>query len=316
MKSILFLITLSFLLQNAVFAQVEAVKNDKLPYHYLVYYPDGYKENPNKKYPLIMFLHGRSIQGRDLEKVKSYGVIYEILRGLKIDFVVVAPQCQNGWNSDKLIEVLDYAEKTYRIDKKKVYLTGMSMGGYGAWYLAGAYPDRFAACIPVAGGGKVSDAKNLKNLPLWVFHGVKDVPVPVEESRKMVKAIRAEGNKRVEYTERKDWDHGAAVHTFAMPEIYEWFLKYERGGLIEEPEPPLVVVDEEPPFVEPEPPVVVVDKPTKKTTKPATEPEELPYLDFENNNENPAPTPKPAPKPIKKAKWWQFWKWAVWQKLK
>ena len=280
MKSILFLITLSFLLQNAVFAQVEAVKNDKLPYHYLVYYPDGYKENPNKKYPLIMFLHGRSIQGRDLEKVKSYGVIYEILRGLKIDFVVVAPQCQN------------------------------------AWYLAGAYPDRFAACIPVAGGGKVSDAKNLKNLPLWVFHGVKDVPVPVEESRKMVKAIRAEGNKRVEYTERKDWDHGAAVHTFAMPEIYEWFLKYERGGLIEEPEPPLVVVDEEPPFVEPEPPVVVVDKPTKKTTKPATEPEELPYLDFENNNENPAPTPKPAPKPIKKAKWWQFWKWAVWQKLK
>jgi len=315
MHRILFFIILGILLKSPISAQVEAVKNNKLPYHYLVYYPDGYKDNPKKKYPLVMFLHGRSIQGRDLEMVKRYGVIYEILRGLKIDFVVIAPQCQSGWNSDKLIEVLDHAEKTYRIDKKKVYLTGMSMGGYGAWYLAGAYPDRFAACAPVAGGGKVSDAKNLKSLPLWVFHGVKDKPVPVEESRKMVKAIRAEGNKQVSYTERKDWDHGAAVHVFAMPELYKWFLKFERGGVIEEPDPPLVVI-EEPVIKEPipEPPVVVaVEKEPKKTT---TTKEELPYLDFEEKGTKTEPAPEPIIKPRKKAKWWQFWKWGIWKKLK
>lgn len=315
MYKILFLLTIGFFLKSPIYAQVEAVKNNKLPYHYLVYYPDGYKDNPTKKYPLLMFLHGRSIQGNNLEMVKSYGVIYEILRGLKIDFVVIAPQCQSGWNNDKLIEVLDHAEKTYRIDKKKVYLTGMSMGGYGAWHLAGAYPDRFAACAPVAGGGNLSDAKNLKNLPLWVFHGVKDVPVPVEESRKMVKAIRAEGNKKVEYTERKDWDHGDAVHTFAMPELYNWFLKYERGGVVTEPEPepPLVVVDD--PKVdepeEPELPIVVAEEPQ---TPPQTG--ELPYLDFEEKPAKPEPTPTPNPKPTKKAKWWQFWKWKLWQQLK
>ena len=315
MNRIIWLILFGFLIKSPIQAQIEAVKNKKLPYNYLVSYPDGYKENPNKKYPLLMFLHGRSIQGNDLEKVKSYGVIYEIIRGLKIDFIVIAPQCQSGWNSDKLIEVLDYAEATYRVDKKKVYLTGMSMGGYGAWYLAGAYPDRFAACAPVAGGGKLSDAKNLKSLPLWVFHGVKDVPVPVEESRKMVKAIRAEGNKQVEYTERKDWDHGAAVHAFAMPELYTWFLKYERGGVFPDPEPPVVVVEEpEPPVVEEpiiEEPIAVVETP-KKTDNNG----DLPYLDFEDKPQKPEPTPAPAPKPTKKAKWWQFWKWGIWKQLK
>jgi predicted peptidase len=208
--------------------QIESVKNPNLPYQFLVHYPQGYKENPTKKYPLLLFLHGRSLSGTDLDKLKYYGVISEIQRGLKLDFIVVAPQCQNGWDNTKLIKILDFAEQSYKVDKSKIYLTGMSMGGYGAWYLAGQYPQRFAAVAPVCGGGKISDAKNLKDLPHWVHHGVKDIPVPFSESENMVNAIRAAGNKNVEFTAYKDWGHSELYIVFSKKELYEWFLKFTK----------------------------------------------------------------------------------------
>ena len=236
-----FLIALLFLFAIKTYAQqIEAVKNPNLPYQYWVHYPQGYKENPNKKYPLLLSLHGRSLSGTDLERVKNYGVIYEILRGLKIDFIVVAPQCQNGWDNAKLIQVLDHAEKSYRVDKSRVYLTGMSMGGYGAWYLAGQHPTRFAAVAPVCGGGKTSDAQNLKSLPHWVHHGVKDIPVPFAESEKMVNAIRAAGNKNVEFSVYKDWGHSELVVVFSKKELYDWFMKYTRNVPAEAKEPEIV----------------------------------------------------------------------------
>ena len=204
---------------------VEAVKNPNLPYQFWVHYPDGYKNNPNKKYPLLMFLHGRSLQGTDLNRVKNYGVIYEILRGLKLEFIVVAPQCQSGWDNSKLIKILDYAENTYRVDKSKVYLTGMSMGGYGCWMFAGAYPKRFAAIAPVCGGGLVKDAKNLCSIPHWVHHGDRDNAVLISESEKMVNAVRAAGNKRVEFTIYKNQGHDLhGVYNNRM--LYDWFLKH------------------------------------------------------------------------------------------
>jgi predicted peptidase len=227
MRNILIILTV-FLFLKVSAQQIEAVKNPNLPYHYLLHYPQGYKENPEKKYPLLVFLHGRSLSGTDLEKLKNYGVIYEILRGLKIDFIVLAPQCQNGWDNTKLIQILDYAERSYRVDKSRIYLTGMSMGGYGAWYLAGQYPNRFAAVAPVCGGGKISDAKNLKDLPHWVHHGVKDIPVPFSESENMVNAIRAAGNKNVEFTAYKDWGHSELHMVFSKKELYEWFLKFSK----------------------------------------------------------------------------------------
>ncbi len=305
---------------NVVGQDIQAVKNPDLPYQYLVFFPDDYSKNPQKRYPLLLSLHGRSLQGRDLEKVKSYGVIYEILRGLKIDFVVVAPQCQSGWDNEKLIKILDYAEKSYRIDLKKVYLTGMSMGGYGAWHLAGAYPQRFAAASPIAGGGKLSDAPNMKDLPLWVFHGAKDVPVPVEESRKMVKAVRDAGNKRVEYSEYKNWGHSEAVHVYAMPELYNWFLKYERNNIINTPidsTPNIIIADIEP--------IAEEDNTLAQNNKPGPNKNdnkgELPYLEFEDCPSIPQekveqPTVKPNPNPKKKNKWWQFWRWPIWRKTK
>jgi hypothetical protein len=276
MKYKILLLLLIAVISKTAFAQtVETVKNPNLPYHYLVHYPAGYKENPNKKYPLLMFLHGRSISGTDVEKVKSYGVIYEILRGLKIDFIVVAPQCQNGWDNSKLIQILDFAENNYHVDKNRVYITGMSMGGYGAWMFAGAYPTRFAAVAPVCGGGNIKDANNLKNMPHWVFHGAKDIPVPITESEKMVNAIRDAGNKRVEFTVYKDWGHSELVVVFSKKELYDWFLKFDRGLKETKPEPkpepklePVLATIEQPkPKLEPKTSTLPLDKPAPQPQK-------------------------------------------------
>ncbi len=206
---------------------VVAVKNPDLPYHYLLYTPESYKKDSTKRYPMILFLHGRSLSGRNVEMVKRYGIIYEILRGQKMEFVVVAPQCQAGWNSDNLIKILDYAQKNYRVDVCRTYLTGMSMGGYGAWILAGDYPHRFAAVAPVCGGGNIKHAKNLVNMPTWVFHGAQDKAVPISESEKMVSAIKAQKGKKIQFTIYKNDGHSELVKVFRMRELYDWFLKHE-----------------------------------------------------------------------------------------
>ncbi len=210
---------------------IKAVKDPNLPYQFLVHYPEGYNENSNKKYPLLVYLHGRSIQGTDIERVKTYGVLYQIIKGLAIDFIVVAPQCQSGWDNNKLLEVLNYAETKFPVDQERVYLTGMSMGGYGCWQFAGAYPERFAAIAPVCGGGNLKDAKKLKNLPHWVFHGALDKPVPIEESEKMIRAIRAEGNQKIEYSRFENWGHGEVHVVFGKKELYDWFLQYKKSEI-------------------------------------------------------------------------------------
>lgn len=218
---------LSFFLKTDTFAQVSTVIDDKLPYNYIVSLPDGY-EKSDKAYPMILFLHGRSLQGSNIEKVKRYGIIYEILNGKKLDFVVVAPQANAGWDSDKLIQLLDHTQKLYRVDTCRTYLTGMSMGGYGAWFLAGDYPHRFAAVAPVCGGGDTKDASRLTNMPTWVFHGARDRAVPISESQKMVNAIKAKKGDKIKFTIYKRDGHGELVKVFRMDDLYKWFLQHER----------------------------------------------------------------------------------------
>lgn len=209
-------------------ADVRSVYDKKLPYNYLVYLPEGY-DTSKQLYPMILALHGRSLTGKNLEQVKKYGVIYEAIRGKKLDFVVIAPQTPgNGWNSDKLIELLDHVQEKYRVDTCRTYLTGMSMGGYGAWYLAGDYPERFAAVAPVCGGGNLNHVDKLCNYPMWVFHGAKDRAVPLTESSKVVDAIRKKkGDKHLKFTIYKNYGHSQLAHVFNLDELYEWFMQYE-----------------------------------------------------------------------------------------
>ena len=141
---------------------------------------------------------------------------------------MVSPQSRRfGWNVDALIGLLDHVVSKYRVDPRRIYLTGLSMGGYGTWSLAARAPDRFAAIVPICGGGSPDNAEKLKNLPIWVFHGAKDRVVPVSRSEQMVEAIKAVGGN-VKFTVYPDVAHDSWTETYNDPKLYEWLLKHKR----------------------------------------------------------------------------------------
>jgi predicted peptidase len=199
--------------------------------NYLIYLPKGYGENPDEKWPFILFLHGMGERGDDLELVKKHGIPKLLDTRDDFPFVVISPQCPpDGWwgeEVDALNALLDEALANYAIDPKRVYLTGMSMGGYGAWQLASLYPERFAAVVPICGGGNPAAASRLKDVPVWAFHGAKDAIVLLSESEKMVAGMRAVGGN-VRFTVYPEADHDSWTLTYDNPELYEWLLQQRR----------------------------------------------------------------------------------------
>jgi predicted peptidase len=186
------------------------------------------KNNP----PVLIFLHGKSLSGTDLNRVKRYGVIHEIEKGRQIPAIVVAPQVASGsWNPDNVLEVLEYIQKTYKTDTNRVYVCGMSLGGYGTMHFAGKYADRITAAVALCGGGNVKDACNLASIPMWIQHGNRDEAVPVTRSREVVAAIRNCNNgKNLIYTEVKGADHGDLERVFRTDEMYDWLFSQLRTG--------------------------------------------------------------------------------------
>ena len=144
-------------------------------------------------------------------------------------FVVVSPQCPSGkwWNVEQLKSLVDQVVAKYQVDSTRIYVTGLSMGGYGTWSLAAAYPNRFAACAPICGGGDVKTAEALKGTPLWVFHGAKDTAVPLKKSEEMVEAIKAAGGD-VKLTVYPEAGHDSWTESYNNPELYRWFLSHQR----------------------------------------------------------------------------------------
>jgi predicted peptidase len=197
---------------------------------YLLFLPEGYGEK-NKRWPLMLFLHGAGERGEDLNKVKVHGPPKIVAKQKDFPFIVVSPQCPSGvwWNDklDVLINLLDDIVANYDVDTERVYLTGLSMGGFGTWALASKYPDRFAAAAPICGGGMRIMAYGLKDVPIWAFHGAKDRVVPVEESKEMVAAVKARGGN-AKLTVYPEASHDSWTETYNNPELYEWFLKHRR----------------------------------------------------------------------------------------
>ena len=198
---------------------------------YLLYLPPEYGKE-DKEWPMILFLHGVGERGNDLEKVKMHGPPKLVSQGKDFPFVIVSPQCPDGewWNSEVLVNLVDYVVENYSIDPDRVYLTGLSMGGFGTWGLSSEYPDRFAAVAPICGGGIPKAAKyikGVKELPYWVFHGAKDSVVPISESETMVKYYKEEGVD-IRFTIYPDATHDSWTETYNNPELYEWFLKHKR----------------------------------------------------------------------------------------
>ncbi len=206
--------------------------------HFQLFLPRDYGIDPAKRWPLILFLHGADERGDDIEKVKVHGPPKVAMTRADFPFIVVSPQCPSGetWSNDVLNGLLDHVLDTWAVDKQRVYLTGLSMGGYGSWSLAQESPERFAAVVPICGGGSPIQArlygdspkgKALRALPFWAFHGEADNVVAPSESLHMVEALRAI-NCEVKYTTYPGVGHDAWVKAYDDDTLYEWLLSHER----------------------------------------------------------------------------------------
>ena len=194
---------------------------------YLLFLPEGY-EPGGKQWPLILFLHGAGESGDDLNVVKKHGPPKIVEAKRDFPFIVVSPQsARRGWSPDALAALLDEIIVNYQVDRDRVYLTGLSMGGYGTWALAAAHPEKFAAIVPICGGGSPEDAAKLKDLPIWIFHGAKDNAVPLARSEEMVKAIEAAGGK-VKFTVYPEAGHDSWTESYDNPALYDWLLAQKR----------------------------------------------------------------------------------------
>lgn len=194
---------------------------------YLVFHPEGYAK-ADKPFPLIVFLHGAGEVGTNLDLVKKHGPPKIVETKKDFPFIVVSPQAPEfGWKPDVLNALLDEVLANNKVDPDRVYLTGLSMGGYGTWAWAAANPHHFAAIAPICGGGNPAQAERLKNLPTWVFHGAKDAVVPLKRSEEMVDAIKkAGGNPK--FTVYPEANHDSWTATYDNPELYQWFLQHRR----------------------------------------------------------------------------------------
>lgn len=196
---------------------------------YLKYLPPAYDSN-DEKWPLLLFLHGAGERGDDLEMVKVHGPPKMIAQGRDFPFVVISPQCPEDvwWSIEALHTLVNEVVETHRIDKSRIYVTGLSMGGYGSWGLAYTYPDLFAAVVPICGGGESEEAHLMKEIPTWVFHGAKDTAVPLQRSLAMVDALKAAGGD-VRFTVYPEAGHvGAWENAYGDPELWEWLAKQRK----------------------------------------------------------------------------------------
>jgi|SRR3989339_223286 len=204
--------------------------NGSFQLQYLVYLPQNYQPQGNEKYPMILFLHGSGERGDSIELVKAWGPP-KIAEEKGLPFIVVSPQCPNGiwWNALllPLRELLDQTIQDYNVDTSRIYLTGMSMGGFGTFALAQAYPDYFAAIAPVCGGGTPGMVKFIKNVPTWVFHGQDDDVVLPKNSILMVDALK-EAGAEVKFTLYPGVNHGSWIPAYNDSGIFDWFLEHRK----------------------------------------------------------------------------------------
>ena len=202
-------------------------KNGGQGYEYLLYEPSAKAKG---KLPLLIFLHGRGERGNNLNLVKKHGPA-KIVEKKDLPFVVASPQCPRtdlGWKPAIVAGLVDELLSKHPIDPDRVYLTGLSQGGFGTWSTAAEYPDKFAAIAPICGGGKTDWAESYGSLPIWNFHGDADKVVPARMSRVMVDAVKKAGG-RIKYTEYPGVGHDSWTKTYGNPKLYEWLLSHSRN---------------------------------------------------------------------------------------
>ena len=197
-------------------------------YNFWFFEPDDETDDPLGHHPLLIFLHGASLCGTNMEKVKRYGPISAVAQGRYIDSYILAPQNPGGpWKPEKIMKIVDWAIDHYAVDTTRIYVYGMSLGGYGTIDFAATYPERVAAAMAICGGGTVKDLSGLTRVPLWIVHGTADRDVSVKESDRVVEAIRKAGDdSRLIYTRMQGVDHGQPGRIFYMFQTYDWLFSH------------------------------------------------------------------------------------------
>ena len=211
--------------------QVEqSLKHGEREVGYLLFLPDDYKaEEKQKPLPLMVFLHGAGERGTDLDLVKKHGPPKIVETKPEFSFIVVSPQCPKGvyWDVDAVMKVIEKVQTDFNVDDSRVYLTGLSMGGYGSWALAAKHPGHFAAVAPICGVGKAETAERLLNVPIWAFHGDADKVVPLSGTTDIVDAIKAKGGASIKQTIYEGVGHDSWTQTYGNPALYEWMLSHK-----------------------------------------------------------------------------------------
>ena len=205
-------------------------------YDYLIYLPENYKPR-GEGFPLLLFLHGAGERGDNLDLVKKHGPPKLVAAGQSMPFIIVSPQCATGeiWDAEVLLRLITSIENQYRVDSDRIYVSGLSMGGFGIWSLIARAPERFAAAVPICGGGNFIEfvlgsnahKKALRALPIWVFHGGADTVVRVSEAHRMISLLER-GAREIKLTVYPGVGHDSWTESYNNPALYEWLLSWSR----------------------------------------------------------------------------------------
>jgi predicted esterase len=215
-------------INNDWWSELEKRLGENQDYLHLTHLPDGYDKD-QRAWPLIVFLHGSGERGNDLSLLKNEGPLGYINAGHPLLFIVVNPLCPEDehWNPDRLARLLDQVKAANRVDPKRIYITGLSMGGFGALDFAASYPDRIAAIAPLSGGEDPDLAERLKKMPTWFFHGGDDPVVPTSFSVNLAHAMQ-KLDAPVKLTIIPGVGHGGWDKIYSDPKLYAWLLQHSK----------------------------------------------------------------------------------------
>ena len=230
-KALLFIIICLF--PMALSAQLYACRDSvKDSYDFWLYVPKDYNPSVCEK-PVVIFLHGKSLCGTDLNQVRQYGCIDALEMGRTIDAFVIAPQAQGAWNPQKVMQIYDWAKQRYTVDTNRLYVLGMSMGGYGTIDFTATYPDRVAAAVALCGGATKKQLCGLNEVPLWIVHGTADNLVPVRASDRVVDSMCLCGDTSLLIFDRLEKiNHSQLAGVFYLDQTYEWLFSHSLSDSI------------------------------------------------------------------------------------
>ena len=224
-------VTLAISAQEKLAQGTITAKYKVLPdnYNFWLYTPEDYVPGGHP-IPLVFYLHGASCCGNNLSKVRRYGTIDAIAKGKMVPAIVIAPQTQGAWNPKKLNELLEWAKQNFSIDESRVYVLGMSLGGYGTMDFVNAYPEKIAAAMAFCGGCSSKQPDGLGKTCLWIMHGTADRAVGINCSKQVVSYLQSKGmDKLLRYDWMQGGSHGVYARCFYLQKTYDWLFSHSLG---------------------------------------------------------------------------------------